>query len=385
VFRRHAPALAIGIGLLVLLALLPDLGPKPTVENPVLLAHGRLIELLPQDPTAPGPDARVQLLDGPRAGETLEAFLEGPSGQQEVPRYDIGEEVVVSISVDPTDPDDPSSTYVAVTDRWRAPVLGWALVLFIVAVAVVGGWRGVRSILALALTLGVVAKIVLPLILAGWPPVPLAVVAATGVTLTTVLLTEGARRSSIAAVVGTFASLALVGVLAVVFAALAEFTRLQGAADIVFLTSIGLPDLDLGGIVLAAVILGALGVLDDVTITQAATVDELRAADPRAPRMELFRRGMNVGRSHIAATVNTLVLAYVGASLPLLLLFAAGRQAPGLILSGEQVAVEVVRSLAGSIGIAAAVPLTTAVAVMLLPAGRRARAGPPRSPRPPSG
>jgi uncharacterized membrane protein len=122
-----------------------------------------------------------------------------------------------------------------------------------------------------------------------------------------------------------------------------------------------------------------------VTITQAATVDELRAADPRAPRMELFRRGMNVGRSHIAATVNTLVLAYVGASLPLLLLFAAGRQAPGLILSGEQVAVEVVRSLAGSIGIAAAVPLTTAVAVMLLPAGRRARAEPPRSPRPPSG
>jgi uncharacterized membrane protein len=221
----------------------------------------------------------------------------------------------------------------------------------------------------------VVAKIVLPLILAGWPPVPLAVVAATGVTLATVLLTEGAHRSSVAAVVGTFASLALVGILAVVFAALAEFTRLQGSVDIVFLTSIGLPDLDLGGIVLAAVILGALGVLDDVTITQAATVDELRAADPWTSRRELFRRGMNVGRSHIAATVNTLVLAYVGASLPLLLLFAAGRQSPGLIVSGEQVAVEVVRSLAGSIGIIAAVPLTTAVAVLLLPVGRRHRTG----------
>jgi uncharacterized membrane protein len=282
---------------------------------------------------------------------------------------------VVSISVDPENPDDPSAAFIAVTDRYRAPVLGWALVLFIVAVAAVGGWRGVRSLLALALTLGVVAKIVLPLILAGWPPVPLAVLAATGVTFTTVLLTEGRRRSSVAAVVGTFASLALVGVLAVVFSALAQFTRLQGAADIVFLTSIGLPDLDLGGIVLAAVILGALGVLDDVTITQAATVDELRSSDPWAPRAELFRRGMNVGRSHIAATVNTLVLAYVGASLPLLLLFAAGRQAPGLIASGEQVAVEVVRALAGSIGIAAAVPLTTAVAVFLLPVGHRRRAG----------
>jgi uncharacterized membrane protein len=125
----------------------------------------------------------------------------------------------------------------------------------------------------------------------------------------------------------------------------------------------------LRGLLLAAVILGALGVLDDVTVTQAATVDELHRADTRVGGPALFGRAMNVGRSHIAATVNTLVLAYVGASLPLLVLLAAGGQDPAIITSGEVVAVEVVRALVGSIGIVAAVPLTTAIAVALV--GRR--------------
>ncbi len=128
-------------------------------------------------------------------------------------------------------------------------------------------------------------------------------------------------------------------------------------------------ELDLGGLVLAAVIFGALGVLDDVTVTQAATVEELHDTDRRAGRWEIAVRAMNVGRSHIAATINTLVLAYVGASLPLIVLFAAGRQDPLLIVSGEVVALEVVRALVGSIGIVAAVPLTTMIAVGLI--GRR--------------
>jgi uncharacterized membrane protein len=131
----------------------------------------------------------------------------------------------------------------------------------------------------------------------------------------------------------------------------------------------GLGTIDIGGLVLAAIIFGALGILDDVTVSQAAVVQEIHEADPRIGRMALAARAMNVGRSHIAATVNTLVLAYVGASLPLIVLFAAGRQDPWLTVSGEVVAVEVVRALVGSIGIVAAVPLTTAMAVALI--GRR--------------
>jgi uncharacterized membrane protein len=194
-------------------------------------------------------------------------------------------------------------------------------------------------------------------------------VAASGVTLVTFLLTEGARRQTMAAAIGTAISLTLVAVLAVVFDELARFTPLRGSESAGFLISMGGTELDLGGLVLAAVIFGALGVLDDVTVTQAATVQELYEADPRIGRWPLAGRAMNVGRSHIAATVNTLVLAYVGASLPLIVLFAAGRQDPLLITSGEVVAVEVVRALVGSIGIVAAVPVTTAIAVSLV--GRR--------------
>jgi uncharacterized membrane protein len=160
-----------------------------------------------------------------------------------------------------------------------------------------------------------------------------------------------------------------VAIVATVFDTLSRFTPLRGSESAGFLISLGGTDVDLGGLVLAAVIFGALGVLDDVTVTQAATVQALWEADPGASRMQLAARAMNVGRSHIAATINTLVLAYVGASLPLIVLFAAGRQDPLLIVSGEVVAVEVVRALAGSIGIVAAVPVTTAIAVMLV--GRR--------------
>ena len=234
------------------------------------------------------------------------------------------------------------------------------------AVTVVGGWRGVRSLIALALTLVVIVKIVVPLILAGRDPVWVAILAATGVTIATFLLTEGFRSQTVAAAVGTFASLALVAGLAIMFDQLARFTQFRGSEDATYLQAVGLPNIDIGGLLLAGIIFGALGILDDVTLTQAATVSELNAASPSLSRMVLATRAMNVGRSHIAATVNTLFLAYVGASLPLIVLFAAGRQDPLLTASMEVVAVEVVRAVVGSIGIVLAVPLTTAVAAVLV-------------------
>ena len=362
--RRNAPALFGGLLLLVGLWLIPDLTPPSSEPPPVVLVHARITELLPPSDEPGAPDAKVLVVDGPNAGTTLDAVLQGPSGQQDVPRYSVGDEVIVNISQQGQDAD-----FIAVGDRYRVPALAALLGLFAVAVTAVGGWRGVRSLIALALTLGVIIRIVVPLLLAGWNPVFLAVGSATLVTLATFLLTEGARATTVAAAAGTFICLALTAVLAVAFNALAQFTELQGSGDLVYLQSVGRPELDLGGLLLAAVIFGALGILDDVTVTQAATVHELYASDPRASRAELFRRSMNVGRSHISATVNTLVLAYVGASLPLIVLFNAGQQDPFLTVSGEIVAVEVVKALVGSIGIVAAVPATTAIAVMLVGRG----------------
>ncbi|MCU0484441.1 MAG: YibE/F family protein [Chloroflexi bacterium] len=189
------------------------------------------------------------------------------------------------------------------------------------------------------------------------------------------MLTEGARRTTLAALLGTFASLALVGILAAAFSALAQFTAIQGTEEIVFLQTLLGEGIDVSGLLLAAVIIGSLGVLDDVTISQAATVAELHRSDPGAGPAMLAGRAMNVGRSHIAATVNTLVLAYVGVALPLLVLFAVGGQSPTLLASQEVVAVEVMRALAGSVGIVLAVPLTTWITVAFVRADRRVAAG----------
>lgn len=359
--RKNARALAGGLLLLLVVGVLvPDLTPPPTQPPAVELLRGRIVAFLPAGADATAPDVQIEALSGPRKGETIDAYLQGPSGQQELPRYEVGDEVVVNVSLEPT------ASFVAVGDLYRVPMLALLLALFAVAVTAVGGWRGVRSLIALTLTLAVIVKIVVPLILAGWNPAGVAIAAATAVTIVTFLLTEGARTQTIAAAVGTFVSLALVAVLATLFDYLARFTTLRGSEDALYLQAVGLPDIDLGGLILAAIIFGALGILDDVTVTQAATVTELHEADPRLGRMALARRSMNVGRSHIAATVNTLVLAYVGASLPLLVLFAAGRQDPLLTASMEVVAVEIVRAIVGSIGIVAAVPLTTAVAVALV-------------------
>jgi len=227
---------------------------------------------------------------------------------------------------------------------------------------------------ALALTLAVVVKIVVPLLIAGWDPVLLAVTVAAAVTLATFAITEGLNRITVAAVFGTMAALALTAVLAAVFNAAASFTALQGNEEVSFLVQLIGERANLQGILLAATVFGALGVLDDVTVTQAATVGELHAADPRTPRRAVIAGAMRVGRSHIAATVNTLVLAYLGAGLPLLLLFALGGQGPLLVLNGELLAVEVIRALVGSIGIVAAVPLTTVLAGMLIVPRRQAAA-----------
>ena len=363
--RRNARALVVGFALLLaILLLVPDITPRTPSMESVLLIHGRIVEVEPGE-NASQPNAHVIVIDGvpggPKAGDIVKGFVQGTT--EAAPDYRVGDDVIVEVST------DPEAGFVAIADRYRVPTLALLLGLFAAAVVLVGGWRGVRSLVALSLTLAVVIRLVIPLILAGWDPTWVAILAATGVTIVTFLLTEGARPSTVAAVAGTAISLVLVAVLASLFDALSRFTPLRGSEDTGYLISLGTTSIDLGGVVLAAIIFGALGVLDDVTVTQAATVQELHEADRLAGRATVAARAMNVGRSHIAATVNTLVLAYVGASLPLLILFVAGGQDPGLIASEEIVAVEIVRAMTGSIGIVAAVPITTAIAVALI--GRR--------------
>jgi uncharacterized membrane protein len=365
------PAILGGLVLLTVIWLLPDLTPSDAV--PVIgqrSDHARIVESLGTDATGL-PLFVVELVEG---GERVEAIVQDGSavipGSGNREPYEVGDEVVLTRFTGPA-----AGTSAVISEPWRLPLLGLVAAAFAAAVIVIGGLRGARSLVALALTLAVVVKLVVPLLLRGFDPILLAVGGGALVTVATLLLTEGPGRVTLSALLGTLAALAVTALLAGLFTAAAEFTALQGNEEIGFLIPLVGDRIDLGGILLAATVFGALGVLDDVTVTQAATVEQLHRARPEADRRGVLGRAMRVGRAHIAATVNTLVLAYLGASLPLLLLFALGGQEPLTVLNSEIVAVEVIRALVGSIGIVAAVPLTTLVAAMLIvPAGHGAEA-----------
>jgi len=173
----------------------------------------------------------------------------------------------------------------------------------------------------------------------------------------------GWNLKSHTAVIGLVLSLVLTGLLAVWFV---DWTRLSGigSEDAWYLQAAGW-EIDPRGLLLAGILIGALGVLDDVAVGQASAVFELHRANPELGWRELFRRGMNIGRDHIASMVNTLVLAYVGAGLPLLLLFSIYTEPLSLTVSREVIAEEIVRTLAGSLGLLAGVPLTTLIASLL--------------------
>jgi uncharacterized membrane protein len=358
------PSIAIGLALVVGLWLLPDLTPSEAI--PVVgqtSEHATIVEARGADGTGL-PLFLVELDDGNRIEAVVQDASAAIPGSSSRAPYEAGDEVVVTVFTGPA-----AGDFAVIAEPWRVPILGLVTAIFAVAVIVVGGLRGARSLVALALTLTFVIKIVVPLLLRGVDPIPLAVGGGALVTVVTLLLTEGSNRVTWSAVLGTGVALALTAVLAALFTAAAEFTALQGNEEIAFLIPLVGDRIDLQGILLAATVLGALGVLDDVTVTQAATVEQLHRTRPDGERGAVIGRAMRVGRSHIAATVNTLVLAYLGASLPLLLLFALSGESPLTIANGEIVAVEVVRALVGSIGIVAAVPITTLVAAWLLVPG----------------
>jgi len=159
---------------------------------------------------------------------------------------------------------------------------------------------------------------------------------------------------------GSLGSLGITGFLAWLFVGATNLTGLSDE-DALFLVA-GDASVDLQGLLLAGIIIGTVGVLDDVTVTQAAAVAEIHAADPTMSSTRLYRSALRVGRDHIGSTTNTLVFAYAGASLPLLLLFTQVQLDVSVALTSEIVAIEVVRSLVGGIGLVTSVPITTALA-----------------------
>jgi uncharacterized membrane protein len=269
------------------------------------------------------------------------------------------------------------------SDRQRRPVLLWLAVIFAVAVVALGRLRGIAALVGLAASIVVLLTFVLPAILDGRSPVLVAVFGASAIAYVALYLANGFNTRTTVALLGTLSALALTVVLASVFTSLAHITGF--ASEEALLVKIGQHGLDLSGIVLGGMVIGALGALDDMTVTQASAVWELRSANPQLPRSSLFRSAMRIGRDHVASTVNTLALAYAGAALPLLILFVLSRQSLGTVANSETVATEILAALVGSVGIVASVPLTTWLAARVVgepvtTGGRRRRPAPTRRP-----
>lgn len=265
-------------------------------------------------------------------------------------------------------PDAPHDLQYSVTDVNRKFPLMLLAGIFALAVVLVGRMRGVMALVALALSFAVLTLFILPAILQGSNPLVVAVVGAGAIMLIALYICHGPTARTSVAVIGTLISLLLIGLLGSLFIGWAS---LSGNTD----DNTGLihglyPHIDMSGLLLAGVIIGSLGVLDDVTVTQTSAVWELRQANPTMTAKQLYRAGIRIGRDHIASVVNTLVLAYAGAALPLLLLFTVAQSSVGMVANSELVAEEIVRTLVGSIGLVASVPVTTALAAVVVSADR---------------
>jgi uncharacterized membrane protein len=244
----------------------------------------------------------------------------------------------------------------------RLPML-WLLGGFAAVVILAGRLRGLLSLVGLGVSIAVISMFIVPAILDGRSPLATALVGSMAVMFATMGLAHGVGPKSVAAALGTSASLLLTAGLAVLFTELANITGFS-SEEATFLQGTG-SNVSLQGLVLAGIVIAALGVLDDLTISQASAVLALRRANPAETLRELYRAGVGIGRDHVAATVNTLVLAYVGASLPILLIFSVGDTPFADAINREAVSVQIIGTLVGSIGLIAAVPLTTLIAAAL--------------------
>ncbi|MCX5342245.1 YibE/F family protein [Streptomyces atratus] len=314
-------------------------------------------------PSGSGPGlcekATVEVTTGHDKGRTFVEIV-----QPDAPRQlHEGQGVVVAYA-----PDAPHDLQYSVTDVNRKFPMTLLAGIFALVVIAVGRMRGVMALVALAVSFAVLTLFILPAILQGSNPLLVAVVGASAIMLIALYMCHGLTARTSVAVIGTLISLLLIGLLGSLFIGWASLT---GNTD----DSTGLihglyPHIDMSGLLLAGVIIGSLGVLDDVTVTQTSAVWELHQANPTMGARGLYRAGIRIGRDHIASVVNTLVLAYAGAALPLLLLFSIAQSSVGTVTNSELVAEEIVRTLVGSIGLVASVPVTTVLAALVVSADR---------------
>jgi uncharacterized membrane protein len=272
----------------------------------------------------------------------------------------IGDKVMVSIS---KTPENVINAYFV--DYIRTTPILWLTIIFAAAIIIISRWKGVGALLSMLFSLYIIIDYIIPHILVGEDPLRVSIIGSAILLGVTLYLTYGWTIKTHAAVLSMVVVLFLTGALSALFVVL---TKLNGTGDenVMFLMQAMDTPINLRGLLLGGMIIGALGVLDDLVTTQASAVFELYHANPNFGFRALYNSAMRIGQDHVAATVNTLVLAYAGASLPMLLMFSLARGDYGYLINFSFIAEEVVRTLVGSLGLIAAVPITTVIAIFLV-------------------
>lgn len=307
-------------------------------------------------------DLELGILSGSRRGQKATSLGVGNLDNISSNVYKVGDKVLASLNRD----ENGQETWY-VTDYVRTPVLAWLLGIFIVITLLIGGFKGLMSLLSLAASFFLIMKVLVPAVLNGYNPLFVGIAVAFLILLAIIYLTEGWNRKSHVAVISILISLLVTALLSWAFTGAARLTGTT-QEETAFLIDVARP-LDFKSLLLAAIILGTLGVLDDVVVGQVEAVNQIRSVDNKLNRWQVFKMAIAIGRAHLGAIINTLFLAYAGASLPLVLLFSI-HQEPFTtvfqVLNNEQIATEIVRTLVGVIGLCLALPISTFLATRYL-------------------
>ncbi len=296
---------------------------------------------------------RAVLLDGVREGEEItfeNDYLELKPGDKFYVDY--------MVTID-------GREFYSVREIDRRFSMLFLLGIFVATILIFGGMQGLRSLISLAGSLLVIIYVLVPTLVQGISPVPVSIAVAGAVLFCAIFFTHGFNRRSLIAYAGTMIAVGITGLLAYFSIQGTGLTGFSSDESIYLNFNTG-GQLDFVGLLLAGVIIGALGVLDDIAVTQVAVVRELFSTDQTLTRAEVYHRAVRIGKEHVGALVNTLVLAYTGVALPILLLFSMSESTLFAILNREIFATEIVRSLVGSIGLVLTVPITTLLAVWFL-------------------
>ncbi len=309
--------------------------------------------------TSPYQKVVLKFLDGNLKGQEINIDNGGGA-------YSIDKSQLVNVNdtvlVNKTDFGDNSSTY-QITDQYRLDKVIPIIIVFFLAILVLSGFQGLGSIVGLVISLAVIIKYIIPQILAGKDPLFISIIGCLVIMITTIYLAHGFSRKTTIALISTFLTLVGTALISILFVQITRLTGL-GNEDASSLRLDPSLNINFKGLLLGGILIGTLGVLDDVTTGLSASIFELAKANPKYKYKELFRSGLVIGREHIASLVNTLVLAYAGASLPIFvtIVLNPSHYPINIILNDGLIMEEVVRTLAGSIGLIAAVPLTTFIA-----------------------